>query len=119
MPGSMNSIQTRQGFEELFGTKLPLTPPSTFVTPAKEVAGYDSIAVLAVSDVAFEIQIQEACSFDGEYAVTQTLASAVTPDGFQAICERIQPCGAFMKMTAVPGAPQGAFSFCSYGIPAP
>ena len=119
MPAAGNSIQTRQGFEELFGTKLPLAALSTFVSPIRQVDGFDSIAFLGVSDVAFDIQIAEACTLDGEFVVTQTLSSAVTPDGFQGICERIQPCGSYMRVTVVPAGAQSVLSLCSYGVPAP
>lgn len=112
-------IATRQKADPLFGSDVPLGAAGTFTSPVRQVVGYDSIAILAISDQPFTITVEEACEPDGQYAQTQTLSSALV-GGVQQICTRIRPCGAFMILAlGNTGAPMSTLDFCAYGVPLP
>lgn len=112
-------IATRQKADLLFSSDTPLGAGETFTPSPKRVVGYDSIAILAISDQAFAITVEEACEADGQFAQTETLSSALVA-GVQQICTRIRPCGAFMVLALGNlGAPMGVLDFCAHGVPLP
>lgn len=113
-------IATRQKTDALFSTTLPLAAGGTFSPRARRVAGYDVIAILAVSDLPFTIAVRESCLEDGEFVQTQLLASALV-GGVQQIRTRIQPAGEFMilDLNNPGGTPMTMLDFCGTGIPQP
>jgi hypothetical protein len=112
-------IATRQKTDALFGTTTPLVGGGTFTSPVRRVAGYDVIAILAVSDQAFTIAVQEACESGGPFVQTQVLSSALV-GGVQQIRTRIRPAGEFMILAlSNGGTPMTMLEFCGTGIPQP
>lgn len=112
-------IATRQRADLLFRFTVPLGAGSSVVSDIRDVLGYDSIAILAISDQAFTIGVEEACTSDGDFSTTQVLTSALV-NGLNQICTRILPCGAFMKLTVTnTGAPMTVLDVASQGIPEP
>jgi len=112
-------IPTRQKTDLLFSTGRPLGAAKSFRSPVAEVAGYNAVAFLGVSDQPFTVTVFEACSPDGPFVGVATLASALV-GGQNQVCSRVSPCGSFMKVTLDNGgAAMGSLSFCSQGIPVP
>lgn len=112
-------MATRQKTDELFGSTVPLGAVATFTSPVKRVAGYDVVAILAISDQAFTISVRESCEEGGLFPQTQLLASALV-GGVQQIRTRIRPAGEFMQLILNnPGAAMTSLEFCAKGIPQP
>lgn len=119
MPRAIESIQTRQRGEDLFGSDTPLGAGGSVETLDKLVAGFNAVSFFAASDQPFQIQVFEACRHGGLFAVTQTLTSALV-DGKEIVCERVLPCGRKMKAVLMNlGASQTFLSFCAFGLPEP
>lgn len=122
MPKAIESIQTRQRAEPLFGSNIPLGAGGSVLTPNNDgslVAGFNAVTFFAVSDQPFQIQVFEGCHPGGPMAVTETLLSALV-DGRHTICERILPCGQKIKSLLTNlGGPQTFLSFCASGLPEP
>lgn len=97
------SIQTRQKSDVLFTTAVPLGLGATYTSPIRRVIGYANICILAVSDQPFDIQVLQAADLrkngTGNFVLTPAAFSAVVAGTQWMICERVPPCGAFMKMT--------------------
>jgi hypothetical protein len=113
-------IPTRQKADVLFHTSDPLAAGGSFI-PARPalVLGYDTVAILAISDQPFGLSIEEACDADGPFVQTNTLTSSAA-GGFQRICARIRPCGAYMTIALGNlGAAMEELDFCAQGIPLP
>lgn len=113
-------IPTRQKTDVLFHSSTPLPIGGTFDPPVAEVAGYNSVAFLAVSDQPFAITVEEACSPDGPFVQTSTLTSTVVA-GQNQVCARVPPCGSFMRTSLgnLGAAAMTSLSFCAQGIPVP
>ncbi len=79
------------------------------------MGGYSEIELLGVASGIFTASIQEACESDGPFVQSQIITS--TASGLdQRICERITPCGEFMRIV-IAGAPLTALEFCGRGLP--
>lgn len=112
-------IATRQKADELFESSAPLGAGATFTSQPRRVIGYDTIAILAISDQPFAITVEEACEADGTFVQTQTIPSSLVA-GVQQVCTRIRPCGAFMVLALGNlGAAMTALDFCGQGVPLP
>lgn len=117
LPGFV--IPTRQKSDLLFRLVTPLGGGSSVPIDKKRVLGYDSVAILAISDQPFTISVQEAPDSNSLFVQTQNLASAVV-GGRNVVCTRIPPCGAFMQLlVANPGPAMTVFDLSGQGIPQP
>jgi hypothetical protein len=124
MPRAIETIQTRQRAERLFGSDKPLGPGECVRVPNEEgslVAGFAFVEVFAVSDQPFRIRIFEACRPGGPFITTDeggTLFSTLGIDGRNSICNRVIYCGTRMKAELCNlGAQQSFLSFCASGLP--
>jgi hypothetical protein len=113
-------IQTRQKDDELFKHVKPLLDGEVIELPIRRVSGYGSVKFLAISDLPFQLRIEEACSKDGPWTETHRVDSAVNPAGTdEIICSAVFPCGVFMRVFIenMGGSDQAAFNLCGAGHP--
>jgi len=114
------TIQTRQKSDELVRTDETLAPLGIFESEVREIAGYSAVSILAKGAQSIQVRVEEACTADGTFGLTQTLASALDPSsGLYVVCERTVICGAFAKfyvdnLNAVASA---AIDACVWGLP--
>lgn len=119
MPKAINVIPTRQKADLLFSTDTPLGAGATFVSPIREVDGYNAVTFLAIASTAFTIVVNEACEAGGPFVETATLTSSVVA-GQNVVCARVFPCGSFMRTSLGNlGGAQTALSYCAHGVPEP
>jgi len=121
MPGAGFQVPTRQKTDMLFNSTVPLAAGDSQVFDVRLILGYSSVSVLAFSNQAFSVHLEEACMPEGPFVRTATLTSAVGPDGKQLICDRIPPCGIYGRMVLenTSAFPQTSMTFCAIGIPVP
>ncbi len=119
MPDAIYEVPTRQEVEFLFSTLVPLGAGSSVISTIREVDGFDAINFFGVSDGSFAIQVEEACSKDGPFVVTSSLASSPV-GGIGQLCSFVLPCASFMRITVSnTRAPQTSLSICVQGVPRP
>lgn len=112
-------ISTRQKADTLFGPlSKPLGAGESVVLPARRVAGYARVNFLGISVLAFTILVEEA-NAGGFFTQTALFTSALdVSTGLQAICDRIVPCGTYMRVTVTNTGPSPAsISFLANGLP--
>lgn len=118
MAEAVNTITTRQRAEPILHTEVALGAGESFENKVYLVAGFNTLSILAISDQAFSVTVDESCDTETPFTRTQTIASEVDAAGNQRICTRINPCGNYAIITLVNGgAPQSFLSFCVLGIP--
>lgn len=119
MPAAINTVPTRQLGEIVLSSTELLAGGAAFESDPYLVAGFNSVAFFANSDTPFEIQVLEACSSRGRFAVTRTLASS--PVGAtHLVCDRVFPCGTHMKGRFNNlGGQQAFLALCALGVPEP
>jgi hypothetical protein len=114
---ALNTVATRQESETLFSSDDALDAGGVYQSDIREVAGYNAVAFLGISDQPFEIRVEEAGGLNGPFARTDTLASALA-GAKHVICKLVLPFGSHIKIqVANLGAPQQALSFHGLGIP--
>lgn len=119
MPAAINTVPTRQLGEIVLSSAEPLGGGAAFESDPYLVAGFNSVAFFANSDTPFEIQVLEACSGTGRFAVTRTLASSPVGSA-HLVCDRVFPCGTHMKGRLNNlGGSQTFLALCALGIPEP
>lgn len=114
------AIATRQKADVLFGPLARALGASVSqVLPVRRVAGYARVNFLGISAATFTILVEEANEAEGPFAQITTLTSALDPvTGLQRICERLAPCGTFMRLTVTnTGATRSAISLLVNGLP--
>lgn len=111
-------IPTRQKTDSFFTTRDPIAPPAmTFSSGVTRVEGYGAVAIFAVSDQPFTIEVNEAAFSDGTFVTTQTLASALV-DGSQVVNTRITHNSSFMELVLTnTGGLQTVLETNALGIP--
>jgi hypothetical protein len=111
-------IPVRQHSEPLFVLLTPIGASASFQFPVREVAGFDVVNFLAISNLAFQIRVEEASTADGPWTPITTFASAPVA-GLQQVCDRVFPCGRFMRVFLDNLAPslQSTLEFIGYGLP--
>lgn len=114
-------ISTRQKADMLFGYTLPLGAGESVILDTRLILGYDSLAVLSFADQPFSVHLEEACSPDGPFVRTATLASAVGPTGEQVVCDEFFPCGVYGRIVLenTSGIAQTSSRLCVLGVPVP
>lgn len=111
-------IPVRQHSEPLFVLLAPIGASVSFQFPVREVAGFDIVNFLAISNLAFQIRVEEASTADGPWTPITTFTSAPV-GGLQQVCDRVTPCGRFMRVfldNLVPSL-QSTLEFIGYGLP--
>lgn len=115
-------VQTRQKNDVLFETSDPLGIAGAFTSGVMRVSGYSQVSFLGISDQAFTIDVleagEDANGDPGTFVLTQTLTSAFVGSS-QEICDRIQPCGSFMRivLSNTSGLAMTVLSLLGQGIP--
>lgn len=117
------SIQTRQKADLLVSTTVPQGVAASYASPIRRVLGYSQVCILAVADQPFDIQVFQAADLkrngSGNFAMTPSAFSAVVAGMQWLVCQRVPPCGAFMKLTlrnTGPGA-MGELALTVLGLP--
>lgn len=120
MPETEFTIGTRQRADVLFHSDEPLGAGQSVSSGILDVRGYGTISILGSSGPTFTVSVREACFPDGVLIEVSSLPSAASGPS-QVVCERINPCGAFVEiaLTNTGGAPQGSLDFCVQGLPQP
>jgi hypothetical protein len=111
-------IPVRQHSEPLFVLLTPIGASASFQFPVREVAGYDVVNFLAISNLAFQIRVEEASAADGPWTPVKTFASVLV-SGLQQVCDRINPCGRFMRvfLDNLVASLQTTLEFTGLGLP--
>lgn len=106
MPNGRNHgfvIQTRQKADELWrivsASAESIAADGDLVLAVRKVAGYSEIRFLAFAAEPFSIRIEQGPTGKGPFVETQVLTSVAGPGGEQIICESVEPCGAYMRLT--------------------
>jgi len=114
---ALNAVATRQESETLFSSDDALGAGDVYESDVREVAGYNAVAFLGISDQPFEVRIEEAGSLTGPFARTATLTSALTGAKY-VVSQAVLPYGSYMRTrVANLGASQQELSFHGLGIP--
>jgi len=118
-------IPTRQKADILFQSTVPLPRFGFYDSPVMEVSGYARIVILAVSNLSFGLNIEEAVSVTplgvGDFVQTDSTILAAAVGGNFQIATSVLAFGRYMKMIVGnmgPGA-QSFFNFIAKGIPLP
>lgn len=114
------TIQTRQKSEILVRLGETLDPSGIFESPVKKVDGYSGISIFVTGTQPIRVRVEEACTEDGTFGLTETLASTLDPDsGLYVICERVFTCGAFAKfyIDNLDPVADAAIDACISGVP--
>lgn len=119
LPVAPYIIITRQKAEILLETHEPLFAGQSLVGAVRLVAGFAYLSILALSNQAFSITIEEGNTADGPFVQTATFASSADGAGQQRVCERFFPCGTYALITLNnPGGDMSDLDFTVIGIPA-
>jgi hypothetical protein len=134
MPKHNFTIQTRQKSEILVQSDEAIAPLATFESAVRKVDGYSAISILVTGVRSIQVRVEEACTEDGTFGLTGTLASTLDPiSGLYVVCERFATCGAFAKFyidnldpvaesgidACISGVPVGAGSGSGAGVLGP
>lgn len=111
-------IPVRQHSEPLFVRLEPIGASASFEFPVREVAGYDIVNFLAISNLAFQIRVEEASSSDGPWTPVATFASVLV-SGLQQVCDRVAPCGSHMRvfLDNLVASPESFLEITGLGLP--
>lgn len=119
MPVAPDIIITRQKAEILLETHDPLDAGQSLAGAVRLVEGFAYLSILALTDQAFSITIDEASTADGPFTRTATFPSAADGAGQQRVRERFFPCGAYALVTLTNlGGDQSQLDYTVIGVPA-
>jgi hypothetical protein len=123
MEGVDFSVLTRQKSDLLFSSQIPLGAFGAFVSPVRKVSGYALIAILAISDQPFAINIEEATAVnstgEGNFVQTQAILLSQPSGAYQKVAIRFNPVGKYMKLELgnLAAEPETFLSLVGRGVP--
>lgn len=117
----VNAAATRQRTDLLWDSQDLLGAGGTFSGAVRLVAGYGGINFFISSNLSFRLRIQEGPTSSGPWTETDRIASALNDAAdAQIICQRIVPCGSYMRIFVdnLGGLTQTSFVVHGLGIAA-
>jgi hypothetical protein len=114
-------ISTRQKADKLYILSNKDLEGATFPLESdlRRVSGYSAVSVLVIANIPFTVTVEEGCEKDGDFALTQSFASAVdVSTGLSFVCTRFNPCGQLAQFFIDFGAGTPTqLSACFLGVP--